>query len=64
MAKAEIQKWLRYWSAARIVSVDQILAFDQVHTARRFCQCMRVGIFSEVTDLQIWRALTEMRKET
>ena len=62
MGASEIQKWLTYWQNAKMVAVAQILAFDQVHQARRFCACMREGVFTDVTDLQIWRALTDMRK--
>lgn len=64
MAREQIQEWLRYWQAAKMVAVDQILAFDQVSDARRYCSCMRVGVFTpdQVTDLQIWRALTAMRE--
>ena len=58
---SEIQTWLDYWQRSRAVAVDQILAFDQVHEARRFCSVMREGIFADVTDLQIWRALCDMR---
>jgi hypothetical protein len=61
MSEAEIQKWLEYWQVSQMVNVDQILAFDQVHQARRFCRCMRTGVFADVSDLQIWRALQNMR---
>lgn len=63
MTRSEIQGWLTYWTNANMVSVDAIKAFDQVALARRFCSCMRSGVFSEITDLQIWRALTAMRDE-
>ena len=60
--RVSIQEWLAYWQSAKMVDVDQIRAFDQVATARRFCECMRAGVFTDVTDLQIWRALEDMRK--
>ncbi len=63
MTEARIQDWLRYWHAARMVAVDQICAFDQVYEARKYCSCMRVGVFTDVTDLQIWRALTALRAQ-
>ena len=63
MAQQQIKAWLSYWSAAKMVAVDEIRAFDQVHLARKFCSCMRVGVFSDVTDLQIWRALMALRSE-
>ena len=60
MAKTEIQRWLAYWSAAKMVAVSEIRAFDQVYEARKYCECMRVGVFADVTDLQIWRAIIDM----
>lgn len=61
MTQQAIQDWLRYWQNARMVAVDQINAFDQVHLARKYCSCMRVGVFADVSDLAIWRALENMR---
>jgi hypothetical protein len=61
LTSAKIQDWLKYWQRANIVSVDEIHAFGDVYQARKYCECMRVGIFANVTDLQIWRALSEMR---
>ena len=64
MTITEIKSWLAYWKAGGMVAIDRIAAFDQVHQARKFCACMRQGVFAEdcVSDLQIWRALTEMRE--
>jgi hypothetical protein len=61
MRQKEIQAWLTYWQNANMVSVDKIRAFPQVHQARRFCSCMREGVFAGVSDLDIWRALENMR---
>ena len=63
MNSQEIQTWLAYWGNAKMVDLRAILAFDQVHQARKFCACMRDGVFhpSVVTDLQIWNALCRMR---
>lgn len=61
MTKENIQDWIAYWERAGMVATDQINAFDQVYQARKFCACMRVGVFTDVTDLQIWRALSDMR---
>lgn len=58
----EIAGWVSYWNAAGMVAVDEIRAFDQVHHARKFCECMRVGVFLEVTDLQIWNAIRALRE--
>ena len=57
----EIQKWLKYFQNAGIVDVDAILAFDQVYEARKYCSCMRNGVFTDVSDLKIWNALVQMR---
>lgn len=63
MKQAQIQAWLTYWQNAKMVAIDEINAFDQVHLARKYCSCMRVGVFSLdlVSDLDIWRALENMR---
>lgn len=63
MNPQEIQTWLAYWDNAKMVNIREILAFDQVHQARKWCACMREGVFhpSVVTDLQIWNALRGMR---
>mgnify|MGYP001565510147 CR=1 FL=1 len=61
MTQQRIQEWLTYWTNARMVAIDQINAFDQVHLARKYCSCMRVGVFAGVGDLAIWRALENMR---
>ncbi len=63
MKQKEIQEWLHYWQNAKMVAIDEINSFDQVHLARKYCECMRVGVFSIdlVSDLMIWRALENMR---
>jgi hypothetical protein len=61
LTSTKIQEWLKYWQGAKMVSVDEIRAFGDVYQAHKYCECMRVGIFANVTDLQIWRALSEMR---
>jgi hypothetical protein len=61
MTLSQIKDWLTYWNNARMVALDEIRAFDQVHQARKFCACMRQGIFHDVTDLQIWNALKALR---
>jgi hypothetical protein len=61
MKQSKIQEWLTYWQNARMVDLDEIRAFEHVHQARRFCSCMRVGVFAAVADLDIWRALENMR---
>lgn len=57
----QIQIWLTYWNNSGLVAVDRILALEQVAQARKYCQCMRVGIFADISDLAIWRALCDLR---
>jgi hypothetical protein len=61
MPSEKIQEWLSYWNDAGMVKVEEIRALGDVFSARKYCKCMRVGVFAEVSDLQIWRALNEMR---
>jgi len=63
MKQKDIQNWIGYWTSANMVAFDQINAFDQVYQARKYCQCLRVGLFCPdlVSDLDIWRALENMR---
>jgi len=63
MKQKDILDWLEYWRNANMVDIDEINAFDQVHLARKYCPCMRLGVFTpdRVTDLEIWRALCVMR---
>jgi hypothetical protein len=65
MKQSDIHSWLAYWHNARMVATDEITSFDRVYQARKYCQCMRVGVFSPdlVTDLEIWRALCAMRAD-
>jgi hypothetical protein len=65
MTQDNIQTWLEYWHNAKMVDTDQIRAFDQVYQARKFCSCMRIGVFSPdlVSDLDIWRGLCVMRSD-
>jgi len=63
MTQKEITDWLTYWKNGQMVAIDAIRAFDQVYQARKYCSCMRVGVFHPhiVSDLQIWNALCAMR---
>jgi hypothetical protein len=62
MTTTKIKNWLIYWNNAKMVSLDAITSFDRVFQARKYCECMRVGVFAEVTDLQIWNALQASRQ--
>ena len=59
MTATQIKNWLGYWQNAKMVNLEAITSFDRVYQARKYCECMRVGVFAEVTDLQIWNALRE-----
>ena len=63
LSQDRIQSWLTYWANAKMVNIDAITSFESVYQARKFCECMRVGIFHDdlVSDLEIWRALKAMR---
>jgi len=60
MNATQIKNWLGYWQNAKMVNLEAITSFDRVYQARKYCECMRVGVFAEVTDLQIWNALREV----
>jgi hypothetical protein len=62
MNDLQIQNWLTYWGNAKMVNLDAIRAFENVFQARKYCECMRIGVFTDVTDLQIWNALQAMRR--
>ena len=62
MENEGIKRWIAYWNNANMVAFEHVNAFDQVHLAREYCPCMADGVFGNVTDLQIWNALTEMRE--
>jgi hypothetical protein len=61
LTQVAIQDWLRYWDNGKQVNLGAIRAFEHVYEARRYCQCMVTGVFHDVTDLEIWRALSAMR---
>lgn len=62
MGELQIQNWLTCWGNAKMVNLDAIRAFEHVYQARKYCECMRVGVFTDVTDLQIWNALQAKRQ--
>ena len=57
MTTKEIKAWLSYWTSANMVAVNQIRAYEQVYQARKYCACMRQGVFADITDGQIWDAI-------
>ncbi len=61
VTQQDIQVWLAYWKFSNTVAVDEIRMFEHVDEARKFCPVMSRGIFSNVTALDIWRALNAMR---
>jgi hypothetical protein len=64
MEISEITGWISYWDAAKMVAIDEITVYDRVEQARKYCQCMRVGVFDPktVSNLDIWTAILEYRK--
>ena len=56
--------WLDYWYNAKMVAIDEIQSIHDMNTARKYCSCMRVGVFSPdlVTDLEMWRGLLLLRQ--
>lgn len=63
MTKTEIKRWIAYWTAAKMVAFDGIRTFDQMFQARTYYECLRTGVFTDVTDLQLWNALREYREQ-
>lgn len=63
MPREEIVCWLEYWSLQKMVNVSQIKSLEDVATARKFCACMRVGVFEKVTDAEIWAAMQPVTNE-
>ena len=61
MTAAEIKTWIAYWTAAKMVNFDAVRSVEQVYECRKYCSCMRVGVFTEVSDLSIWNALQDIR---
>lgn len=61
MKQSNIQTLLAFLNRHDVVSIDRITAFDQVALARKFCPALRTGELKDVTDLEIWRALENMR---
>ena len=56
----EIQDWLSYWDRHKMVAIGAIHSLEDIAQARAFCPPMQIGIFGNVTDLEIWRALNAM----
>lgn len=61
MTKANIIRWIGYWTRANMFSFDEIKSLADVALARKFCPEMNVGVFYGVTDAQLWEAITETR---
>lgn len=56
----EIQEWLSYWDRHKMVAIGAIHSLEDVAQARSFCPAMQIGVFANVTNLEIWRALNAM----
>lgn len=58
---AAVAEWLMYWCRAGRVNFSAIRSLDHVYQARKYCSCMRVGVFTEASDLQIWLQIQALR---
>jgi hypothetical protein len=61
MKRADIKRWIAYWTAAKAVAFNEIHSVADMSAARKFCAVMRDGVFWNVTDGEMWAALREMR---
>ena len=61
MERRVIKAWLTYWKNANMVNLSEIKSVLDCVQARRFCSCMRVGVFTDVATSDIWNALVELR---
>ena len=63
MTQTNIKGWIKYWAAAKMVSFSEIQSISDMGTARKFCECMRIGVFGDVSDKALWHALKSIRQE-
>ena len=61
MTTADIQRWIAYWTNGNAVNFAAITSLADMTEARRWCSVMRRGVFSNVTDDQLWNALQAQR---
>jgi hypothetical protein len=59
MTREEIKDWVAMFDHSRMVNIDAIKSVADVKEAKRFCSCMRNGIFWRVTDAQWFEAIQE-----
>lgn len=62
MTQKDIKRWVGYFARSNMVAFHEIQCLAHVELARKHCECLRVGVFSNVTDKQIWNALLDTRK--
>ena len=55
--------WLKYWNVAKMVTLDEIQTADDMVEARKWCACMRSGVFTPelVSTEELWSALVALR---
>ena len=58
MKLSDARRWVRYWSAAKMISVDAIKTIDDAAQTIRFCKCMRVGVASDLSPATLFNAVT------
>lgn len=58
MATKQIASWLTYWKNARMVALEEIRSLEDMIEARKWCSCMRIGVFSPdlVSTEALWKA--------
>jgi hypothetical protein len=59
MSKQEIKAWLSYFKAAKMVNFKEIFSLETLIEARKYCKCLRVGVFAQVEDNAIWYVIRE-----
>lgn len=61
----QIAGWLKYWRAAQMVATEEIQTAEDMVEARRWCACMRSGVFIPelVSTAELWGALSTLRTE-
>ena len=62
MTHSEIISFFGHWQHHKMLHVGNIQTLGDVKEARKWCSFMRNGVFWDVSDLRMWRALTDMRK--
>lgn len=59
-----ITRWFKYWDAAHMVNFSEINSLEDMIQARKYCKCMRVGVFTEdvITTEEMWNVLRQSKE--